>query len=184
MPERAEKRKPASFSRKWIRKYVESLHDPKVVSLSDSQYRDWDRLLLIAAKSEDGVLPSLRSVACELRCTESHAFAAISDLVDAGLIDVVSYVPTPTYKPHGWDRRQYAWDAGDLTAKDRMKRHRQRKKTTTQRKRNGRVTVGVTEIPSESVSESSLPRTTVAIIQEGDGSYLGCDGDDVAGGAA
>ena len=143
-----------AFARKWIRKYVESLHDPKVVSLSDSQYRDWDRLLLIAAKSADGTLPSLKAIACDLRCTESNAFAAIDDLVNAGLIDVISYIPMPVYKPHGWDQRQFLWDSGDPTAKERMKRMRERKSPKRNRNGNGRVTVGVTENPSESVSTS------------------------------
>lgn len=178
MAQNAAKSNSLQFTRKWIRKYVESLHDPKVVSLSDSQYRDWDRLLLIAAKSADGTLPSLRAVACELRCTESHAFGAIGELIDAGLIDVVQYVPTPVYKPHGWDARQYICDGKDPTVASRMRRYRKTKK----RNSNRNAVVSDTENPSESVSVSVSPRTKVVVIHGDEGNSLGGDGSVRVGG--
>lgn len=152
------------FSR-WIRFYEDTLHDPKIVTLSDSQFRDWCRLMLIASRHPHGHLPSMRDIAADMRCTVADANAAVSDLVDVGLIDVVQHVPEAVFAPHNWTQRQFVSDCGGSAA--RMQKHRKRKGPKQARNNNATTQMqssddDVTsqrrpsdEISSESVSVSA-----------------------------
>lgn len=111
---------------RWIRKYTESIHDPKIVSLTDRQYRVWDIVLLIAGKHPDGILPPIQDVACDLRCTVVEAQAVIDELIMRGLIDIVRRAgDSITLRPHNWDQRQFKSD----TSTDRVRAHRNKHET-------------------------------------------------------
>jgi len=149
-------KKPSSrnFGR-WFRFYEESLNDPKIITLTDRGFRTWVNLLSIASKS-DGILPGMRDLSVYLRMTHNDVEDQLSDLINAGLIDILS---DRSLTPHNWDKRQFKWDAKDPTTKDRSKRYRARKNTDdqpTETLRHGRVTVEVTETPSVSVSSVVL----------------------------
>lgn len=176
---------------RWFRFYTEARHNPKIVCLSDRQFRAWVNILTVAADSPNGVLPPMQHVACELRCTPNEAEKIVGELIDIGLVDIIRrHDDGPLLTPHNWGSRQYMWDCDDPTAAERSKRYRNRKKTEASRSRHGRVTVSASE--SVSVSASVSPRTTVNSSQEvsssrgyaRNGYALARDGDDWNGGAA
>lgn len=134
---------------RWIRKYIDSIHDPKVVSLTDHQYRAWDILLLVAGRAPDGILPPIRDIACDLRCNIVHAQSLLDDLINAGLIDIVGRAgDIVQLRPHNWEQRQFKWDGSDPTNSERQQRYRNR--------RNGQSNGRVTETASDSVYVSSV----------------------------
>lgn len=130
------------MSQPWIRLYRESLHDPKIVTLSDRQHRAWHNLLLVA--DDSGALPCIRDVASHLRLSITEAEQLILELVEAQLVDVDAMSGPITYRMHGWAKRQFKSD--DVT--DRVRKHRENKKkrarsdneTTMKRFSNGEVT--------------------------------------------
>lgn len=140
----------------WIRLYRASLHDPKIVCLSDRVFRAWHNCLLIA--NDDGLLPSLRDISVHMRCTQTEAEQSINDLVEAQLVDpIVSPGQPIAFRMHDWEKWQRKWDV-DRTNAERQKRARRKKKTAGKidrnGERNGTVTESVTEKRSESVSVS------------------------------
>lgn len=117
------------MSNPWIRLYRASLHSPKIVTLSDRQFRAWHNCLLIA--DDAGVLPSLRDIAVHMRTTVTEAEQLVCELVEAQLIDPsVMADGKRTYTMHDWSQHQHKSD--DVA--ERMRRHREKK-------RNGDVTV-------------------------------------------
>jgi len=148
------KAKSARYSR-WFRVYTEVIDDPKTAQLSDRHGWGWVRLLAIAKRSDDGILPATGDIAFHLRCSRNDAENLVNDLIEIGLLDVIEGSANGSMiKPHNWDGRQFKWDGADRTNSKRQKRHRDRLK----RSRNGRVTVEVTEVASVSVSEvAKLP---------------------------
>jgi hypothetical protein len=148
------------FSR-WIRFYEDSLHDPKIVTLSDRQFRDWCRLMLIASRHPLGHLPALRDIASDIRCTVADASAALEDLFEIGLIDIVQQVPETVYAPHNWTKRQFVSDC-EGSAK-RVRKHRSQKGSkqgcngdVTLQKRSGDDDVTPTKRPSNEISSESV----------------------------
>lgn len=110
----------------WIRLYREALHDPKIVTLPDRQFRAWVNCLMIA--DDAGKLPSMRDIAVHMRTTAVEAEQLISSLVDAELIDMDAISgPVTTFKIHGWSTRQYASDS----SAERMRKHRAKKRDVT-----------------------------------------------------
>ncbi len=93
----------------WIRLYRDSLHNPKLVTLSDRQFRAWHNLLLIS--NDEGELPSSRDIACHLRMTIPEAEAVLCDLVEAGLVDVdCTNTNNRKFSLHDWKAHQYVSD--------------------------------------------------------------------------
>lgn len=139
----------------WLRLYRETIHDPKIVLLTDAQFRAW-AITLCVADHVTGKIPSLRQMSVHLRKTPQEAEHLIEALIDAGLIDCDYGTPSePRFMVHNWAGRQRVWDSADHTNADRQKRHRDRRNgvvTENSNGRNGGVTVNVTENGSESVS--------------------------------
>lgn len=100
---------------RWFRFYAEAMRDPKVVTLSDKDFRLWVNLLSIASEN-DGNLPSIDGLKGVLKVRLDHLLAALKRLISAGLIDPLE----GGYKPHGWEKRQYISD----TSTERVKKHR------------------------------------------------------------
>lgn len=110
----------------WIRLYREALHDPKLVTLPDRQFRAWVNCLLIA--DDTGLLPSRRDVAVHMRVSIVDIDNLLCDLVEAGLLDANAMSGhVTTYRMHGWKHRQYASD----TSAERMRKHRAKKRDVT-----------------------------------------------------
>lgn len=107
----------------WVRLYRESLHNPKIVTLSDRLHRVWHNCLLIA--DDAGRLPSMRDIACHLRMTIPEAEQSILDLVEAGLIDADAMSAERVYTLHDWGTHQYV---SDLST-ERVRKYREKSKT-------------------------------------------------------
>ena len=133
----------------WIRLYRESLHDPKLVTLSDRQHRAWHNCLLIA--DDTGTLPSIRNVAVHMRMSITDAEQILIDLVEAELIDADVLEGVRGYKMHGWAKRQYVSDIST----ERSKKHRARKAATNvQRCGNAVATAPDSDTDTDSDSDS------------------------------
>lgn len=149
------KAKSARYSR-WFRVYTEIIDDPKTAQLNDRHGWGWVKLLAVAKRSDDGILPSIGDIAFHLRCSRNDAENLVNDLIEIGLLDVVSSVGNGSaIKPHNWDARQFRWDGKDVTQRERKKRSRLRKRAG-----HGRVTVDVTEVASVSDSVSVSVNTS------------------------
>jgi hypothetical protein len=85
--------------------------------------RRWDYvcLLALAGDHDNGILPSIPAMACELRHSHERMSDIIAQFIDAGLVDIVSrYGEVLTLQPHNWTGRQYQSD----TSTDRVRKHR------------------------------------------------------------
>lgn len=111
---------------RWFRYYEETLHDPKVLRLSDSMFRAWVNVLCLASKY-GGAIPR-EDIATIFRISDKGAAAIVEYLIDRDLLEDRGDFVTP----HNWDGRQYKSDKSN----DRVKRYRERK---------GNVTCNVTE---------------------------------------
>lgn len=103
----------------WIRLYVDALNNPKLLSLDDRTFRVYINCLLTASKTS-GKLVLTEGLCRSLRARKDRLKAALDQLVEAGLMEVDG----EGYSVHNWNKRQYL----DTTA-ERVKSHRQRKKT-------------------------------------------------------
>jgi hypothetical protein len=108
---------------RWIRLYAETLHDPKILQLSDSLYRAWTILLCIASE-HDGELPPAAEIAILLREKPHRVAGWLTALSRAGLLDNADGV----FSPHNWHVRQYKTDKSDPTGAKRAKDYRDRKR--------------------------------------------------------
>lgn len=126
----------------WFRFYLEAVHDPKLLALSDPDYRMWVNILCLSAPN-NGKLPSFESIALSLRADVDAIRTVVERLANATLIDRAHGGPNGWhYAVHGWAKRQYKSD----TSTDRVKRFRNAKRN-------------VSETPSESETESDTEKT-------------------------
>lgn len=145
----------------WLRLYRSSLHNPKIVTLSDRQHRAWHNCMLIA--DDHGRLPSLRDIAVHLRMTAAEAEQIIIELVEAQLIDAeVQSDGSRFYHMHDWSEHQYVSDSST----QRSRKCREKKKndgsqqdaTLQQRPSNGDATPPDTESETESEKLTTTSR--------------------------
>lgn len=99
----------------WLRLYDDIIDKPKVMMLEPPVFKTWV-LCLCVSKATEGVLPSLKQVAFQLRISESMLDNHIAQLVKNRLIDEID----GGYKMHGWDKRQFTSD----TSTERVNRYR------------------------------------------------------------
>lgn len=104
---------------RWFRMYADAMRNPKVVSLSDKDFRIWVGLLAIASEN-DGVIPDAETCKRLLSMRLDHLLAALYRLSKARLIDPLG----DCYEPHNWDKFQYKSD----TSTPRVTLHRERMK--------------------------------------------------------
>ena len=105
----------------WFRFYSEVLDDPKVQRLSPHLFRAWVNLLCLA-NERGGKLPSIDDIAFRLRVSPQDAEQYLSDLVMAGLIDIVTRGNAHETVMHGWEKRQFQSD----TSTQRVRKYRKR----------------------------------------------------------
>lgn len=117
----------------WLRLYRSSLHNPKIVTLSDRQHRAWHNCLLIS--DNNGALPQIRDIAIHMRMTASEAEQLVCELVESGLVDPVMIGNRASYVLHDWTDHQHPSDHSS----GRMKnlRSRRRDGVVTARDRHG-----------------------------------------------
>lgn len=140
--------KPDSQRKPWVRLYRDSLHNPKIVSLSDRLHRVWHNCLLIA--DDAGTLPSMRDIACHLRMTITEAEQSILDLVELELIDAEAISAERVYTLHDWTTHQYVSDLStDRVRKYRDKSKKERDETAMKRFSNDDVTPPDTDTDTE-----------------------------------
>jgi hypothetical protein len=118
---------------RWWRSYADTHRNPKVVQLSDADFRLWHQLLCIAAENE-GSIPPLEGLKSLLKRRLDHLKDAVERLVKAGLIERSD----DDYSPHNWLKRQFKSD----TSTARVKRFR-----------NGERNVSVTPPDTETDKE-------------------------------
>jgi hypothetical protein len=143
---------------RWIRLHQSALHNPKLVTLSDRQYRAWNNCLLMADAS-DGKLPSIRNIACHLRMSVTDVELIISELVEVELIDMDITSGPRVFRMHDWKAHQYLSDSSlERTKKYRenlKKKDRDGDVTSLKRHRDGDVTPPESYSYSESDTESN-----------------------------
>jgi hypothetical protein len=119
---------------RWFRLYADAMRNPKVLKLSDKEFRLWVRLLALASEN-DGVLPAADEIKLMLNMRLDHLSSALDRLISVGLIDALDV----GYCPHNWDKFQYKSD----TSTPRVTKHRQ--------KRN------VSETPPDTDTDTEVP---------------------------
>lgn len=97
------------------------MRDPKVLKLSDKDFRLWMTLLSIASEN-DGSIPALEDLKLVLGVRLDHLKGGVDRLIRGGLIDSLE----GGYKPHRWDEFQYKSD----TSNERVKRYRKKSNVT------------------------------------------------------
>lgn len=120
------------MSGRWWRAYSRARHDPKLLRLTDKDFRWWFNLVC-SASDNGGVLPSHADLAVEFRVSGATMTRALDSLVLAGLLDH----DETGIRPHNWNALQYQSDVST----DRVKRFRKRRSN-------------VSETPSESETDT------------------------------
>lgn len=103
---------------RWFRLYTEILDDPKVLALTDRQFRFWVNILAVA-RENDGLIPPLTPLKRRLKARSDHVERGLSDLTMAGLIVAMD----EGFMPNGWGKRQYVSDVST----NRVRAHRARR---------------------------------------------------------
>jgi hypothetical protein len=119
---------------RWFRFYAEAMRNPKVMRLSDKDFRLWVELLAVASENA-GSIPCLDDLKVMLKRRLGHLSTSVERLISVGLIDALG----DGYEPHNWSKFQYKSD----TSNERVTKHRA--------KRN------VTVTPPETDTETELP---------------------------
>jgi hypothetical protein len=110
------------MSGRWWRAYSRARHDPKLLKLSDKDFRWWFNLVCVAADN-GGALPYIRDLAAEFRTSEQTITVAIERLRLAGLFEIEGEPgPDVRYIAHNWNVLQYVSDSSS----NRVKRFRER----------------------------------------------------------
>lgn len=100
---------------RWFRFYAEAIRNPKVMRLSDKDFRVWVKLLAVAAEN-DGAIPPLEDLKHILSMRLDHLSSSVDRLISGGLIDALA----GGYEPHNWSKFQYKSD----TSTARVTKHR------------------------------------------------------------
>ncbi len=100
---------------RWFRFYAEAIRNPKVMRLSDKDFRLWVRLMAVASEAE-GKIPPLDDLRHVLSMRLDHLSSGVDRLISGGLIDALA----DGYEPHNWAKFQYKSD----TSTERVTRHR------------------------------------------------------------
>lgn len=100
---------------RWFRFYADAMRNPKVLRLSDKDFRLWVNLLALAAEN-DGRIPADDDLKLVLGMRLDHLKGGLDRLISGGLIDLLD----DGYEPHHWSKFQYKSD----TSTDRVQKHR------------------------------------------------------------
>jgi len=106
---------------RWFRFYADAMRNPKVLRLSDKDFRLWVRLLAVASENE-GRIMALPDLKLTLAMRLDHLKEGINRLISGGLIDALEH----GYEPHNWSKFQYKSD----TSNERVAKHRAARNVT------------------------------------------------------
>ncbi len=134
---------------RWFRFYAEAMRNPKIIRLSDKDFRLWVRLLAVAAEN-GGSIPCLDDLKHMLSMRLDHLSSGVDRLISGGLIDVLD----GGYEPHNWNKFQYKSD----TSTERVTKHR--------KKRNVSETPPDTEADTEAETDTPLDKSNGGIDPE------------------
>ncbi len=102
---------------RWYRSYCDQHRNPKVVALSDKDFRLWHELLGIASEN-DGIIPPLPVLRSLVSVRYDRLTYALKCLLASELIDTYG----DSFRPRNWDKRQYKSDSSAA----RVKKHREK----------------------------------------------------------
>lgn len=85
------------MSARWFRFYAEAMRSPKVLQLTDREFRLWVQMLAIAAEN-DGFIPPADNLKRLLKARLDHLLTGVKRLLSVGLIDALE----DGYEPHNW----------------------------------------------------------------------------------
>lgn len=100
---------------RWFRFYADAMRNPKVLRLSDKDFRLWVRLLSVASENEGRIAPA-EDLKMVLAMRLDHLQGGLDRLISGGLIDAIAN----GYEPHGWAKFQYKSDVST----SRVHKHR------------------------------------------------------------
>jgi len=107
------------MSGRWWRAYGRARHDPKLLKLSDKDFRWWFNLVCVAG-DHGGILPPCDDLAVEFRVSPAAMTKTLDALIAAGLFDN----DDTGIHPHNWNALQYVSDRSS----DRVKQFRERQR--------------------------------------------------------
>jgi len=106
---------------RWFRFYADAMRNPKVMRLSDKEFRLWVKLLALASEN-DGHIPAISDLKLMLNTRLDHLSTGVERLIRGGLIDALDH----GYEPHNWAKFQYKSD----TSNERVAKHRAARNVT------------------------------------------------------
>lgn len=119
---------------RWFRFYADAMRNPKVLRLSDKDFRLWVRLLAVASENEGHIAPA-SDLKMVLAMRLDHLKGGLDRLIRGGLIDALA----TGYEPHGWAKFQYKSDIST----ERVHKHRKKR--------------SVSETPPDTEAETEFP---------------------------
>lgn len=129
----------------WWRFYNTAPDHPKILRLTDAQFRGWAILNSLASKM-GGVIPDdMVLIAMALRKTAAKALDLVTALLAATLLDRVE----GGYAPHNWNEKQFKSDVST----ERVKRFREKKRNVSETDQRQS-----TETETETEKKESIPR--------------------------
>jgi len=130
---------------RWWRAYDEAVDDPKLILLTDKQFRAWFNLCCLCSQN-GGQLPAAAAIGVKLRISTEKAKHLVAELVALGLIDANDGGASM----HNWANRQYQSDSSTA----RVKRFRNARRNVTETFQKSKLkrfeTVSVTAPDTES----------------------------------
>lgn len=152
-------------SRSWFRYHAKTLDSPKVIRLSDFEFRVWTKLLCLAAE-DDGFLPKdLPDIALRLRIPEKKAKLVVDSLVEQRFIDQID----GRLLMHDWNEWQFQSDLSTQRVRDFRKRAVavSRNVSGNEIERSTKRHETVTETPSEQNRAEQRQSVTVSGLKPG-----------------
>lgn len=105
----------------WFRMYNTAVDHPKVMMLTDSQFRAWVQLMSLASKMGGTIPPDMPLIAATLRKTLGKARDTVQALQSAVLLDPVN---AGGWVPHNWNEKQFKSDVSTPRVKRFRDKHR------------------------------------------------------------
>jgi hypothetical protein len=149
---------------RWFRFYAAALRNPKIMRLSDKDFRLWIRLLAVASENDGHIAPAadLRMV---LAMRLDHLDGGLNRLISGGLIDALA----DGYEPHGWSKYQYKSDVST----DRVQRFRAKRNVSETPPDTDTETEVTVAKATDASGASSFWNFAVAYLGEGRRSIIG-----------
>jgi hypothetical protein len=149
---------------RWFKFHADLINDPTLQRLPGDKFKTWINLLCITSK-HDGVLPQLSDLAFLLRpIGEDKIAALLEEFCEKGLLDSVDGPGASTrYTPRDWASRQYV----DVTAADRARRYRDKRRDVTRDDRDLDASVTLPDSEQNNRTEKTAVTALIEVSDEG-----------------